>query len=328
MTITPLWRGMRVGIPCPSYRRKRADLERGCDVLASRGLVPQRGLLFQRPPSHSDPYARLASRANELVGMLRDPDLGAVWMADGGAGSVYLLPELEAAYRAEPWPTNKTILGFSDATAILLWLAARGHPCFYAQNITCETDVDETDLQSTLSYLMNPGYNGFCRAVDVMKPGFFGGYMLPGCLSLHAALRGTPYEPDYTRAVLCLEEHGPLTAGQHEYLLWEKLIGFELAGTWSQVRALLWGDIEVAGPYEDPEDVFMPLPELLEQADKRLTGGQPQAMGAPWGNSGMAYPLPFRAWVEGKVEAGELELRWKYPQAWLAGWVDLSRSGG
>lgn len=320
---------MKVAVVAPSYRNQREAISRGVAILREAGLDVQLGQRVTGAPRYSGPYADISLRLKELLHALRDPSVDVVWCVDGGAGALYLLPLLEKAYAQAPWPHDKRIVGFSDATALLIFFSKIGHPCWYAQNVAVDTGQDEEDLYAAVAAVTRPvATKTLVLAADTVVGGDFAGTLLPGCFSLHASLRGTRFAPSYEDAVLALEEHGPETPGQHEYLFWEKLAPFEVSGLWEGVAAFLWGEVETAGPYAEPEDLFMPLEGLLEASQAyvcdnkqpRITIGasarKPTALHCPWGNSNLQHPLPFFVPVTGKVGEGHLSLTWKLPPHW------------
>lgn len=287
-------------------------------------------------PRYTSPWEGLFPRYRELLKALRDPDVRIVWCSDGGAGALYLLPLLESVWQVDPWPTDKIIVGFSDPTALLYFFRKLGHPCWYGQNVTCENETDAHDLAATIAMIQGKlpysnlqGERGVRvhAPVDVLHAGEVTGRLLPGCFSLHASLRGTPWQPDYSGAVLALEEHGPDTPGQHEYLFWEKLAPFEASGAWRDVRALLWGEIQRQGPYAEPEDVFLSVEGILEASWQYINGQEPVnaprpsplgALGCPWGNKSLPYALPVDAPVNVSVsDSGWLTMDIIVPETWL-----------
>lgn len=327
-----LRRGDLVRVVFPSFRGPLRGVTEGLEVLRQpfSGLRVEVGPCGLRQREH-DPYADVEVRLQSLLAALYAEDVRAVWFGDGGAGASYLLPGLAAAWASRPWPTTKVVIGFSDVTALLLWLSAKGHPSFYGQPVTTRGDVDATDLRTALWFLLEERKYAGSRTVvqtwgaDVIREGTARGPLLPGCFSLHAQLRGTPYEPSYEGALLLLEDHGPPTPGQHEYLLWEKLASFELGNTWARAGACVWGDADaqVAGPYAEPSDLFLPVHEVLRAALTRsLPGFAPLATGAPFGDSGMPTLLPFGVAAELDVRAGDhggyVRLTYDLPDAWFS----------
>ena len=78
-------------------------------------------------------------RAEELNALLRDPQVRCIMSTIGGSNSNALLPYLDyAAFRRDP----KIVVGYSDATAVLLALYAQtGIPTFYGPALVASLGV-------------------------------------------------------------------------------------------------------------------------------------------------------------------------------------------
>src|SRR5262249_22285317 len=110
----------RVAVIAPASGFERGAFEAGLALIAGRYPARYGGGLFgrQRYLAGSD-----ARRLAELRAALADPGIRAVFCARGGYGATRLLAQL-APHAPEGAP--KLLVGFSDITALHLWLQAYG----------------------------------------------------------------------------------------------------------------------------------------------------------------------------------------------------------
>lgn len=205
-----------------------------------------------------------AALAGDLHALISDPEIDGVLCATGGYVTIRVLEHVD-------WDLLRTqakpIVGYSDATS-LLWasLAVGGLSTFHGPMVISEwgesggawaytrdrffealrapatgeitlrapgywTDEHQQwDQDDDLPRTMLPG--GWRELV----PGTARGWLLPGCLPTVAGLIGTPYFPDTTGALLCLEAP-QLTAEQ----LCGLLTQWRLAGHLDRIHGLLIG---------------------------------------------------------------------------------------
>ena len=115
-----LQKGDAIGVVAPSYSPREGWLQRGVKALERAGytvlLDPEIGEIrrFQRSEDER--------RAENFMGMWLDPRVKAVIGGTGGYGAVRMLPHLDPEiFRRNPKP----FVGYSDITAIHLWLMRR-----------------------------------------------------------------------------------------------------------------------------------------------------------------------------------------------------------
>lgn len=229
-------------------------------------------------------------RTEALNRCLRDPDVRAVIIARGGYGTMRILADLDAdALRRDPKP----IVGFSDATALLCWAlthaGVRGiHGPMAAQ--LGELPAEDADwlfrlLEETEPSPLPPmpltaiGAPMNAGAAPVLE-----GPLLGGNLCLLAHLIGTPYQLDFTGAVLFFED-----IGEQPYRLDRYLTHLGLAGALDAALAAVVGDMTACHAPEDHPDAFAVVDERL----RRL--GIPGVCGAPLAHGTRHVALPFGA---------------------------------
>src|SRR5579871_5351739 len=113
-------KGDTIGVVSPSYAPKPAWLARGVRALERAGFVVKLDPAVERVPRFTRAEDR--GRAESLMAMWVDPAVKAIIASTGGYGAVRLLPHLDPAiFREHP----KSFVGYSDITALHLWLMRR-----------------------------------------------------------------------------------------------------------------------------------------------------------------------------------------------------------
>src|SRR3954466_6859282 len=201
----PLQKGDTIGVVAPSYAPHGTWLLRGAQTMEQAGYkvlleseVEKERRFHQREDEQ---------RAQNLMAMWSNPDVKAVIAATGGYGAVRVIPYLDPdVFRRNP----KTFVGYSDITALHLWLMRRAQVRVFHGPTLDDLAPGGTDatVVSLLSALTSPrpdlrlGYN----TVRAVRPGVAVGRLTGGNLSLVQQTVGTPYEIDTRDAILFLEE--------------------------------------------------------------------------------------------------------------------------
>ena len=180
-------------------------------------------------------------RARELMDAFTNHEVKAVWAARGGYGVMRLLRKLdENLLRANP----KIFIGYSDMTALHLYLYKRfGWVTFHgpmaAKDLAGgEAHYDKTTLLNALTKA-EPMGEIVMTGTEVLHHGAtVRGHLVGGCMSLLAAMMGTPDELDTTDAILFLED-----TGTRPYQLDRMLQQLKLAGKFDSVRAIVFGEM-------------------------------------------------------------------------------------
>ena len=146
-----LKKGDSIGIYSPSspitynspIRFKRAK-----DFLASKGFNITEGSLTGKRDFYRSGTIR--ERAEELNELIRNPDVRCIMSTIGGTNSNALLPYIDyEAFKKDP----KIMIGYSDATAVLLTIYAKtGIPVFYGPALVPSFGEFEPFVQDTYDY--------------------------------------------------------------------------------------------------------------------------------------------------------------------------------
>ena len=278
--------GAVVGIIAPASPVKKEFVEAGLAALEKLGFRSRLGNNLYESGRYTAGTAR--ERIDDLVELWRDPGVDAIFCARGGYGSMELLRELDAeSFRSAP----KIFLGSSDITALLGFLGARAdvitfHGPMLAGQMACGAfDADELlrTMQSTeaIGTLTPPG-------TQWLHPGTAEGRLWGGCLSMIAALVGTPYLPSFDDGVLFLED-----THVKPYQIDRLLTQLHLSGRLESVRGIVFGQMPHCSQHPDQGYT---LEEMLREWTAPL--GIPVLFGFPSGHTttdGLTLPLGIRA---------------------------------
>lgn len=239
-------------------------------------------------------------RAADLLGFLDDPEVDAVLCARGGYGCFDLLPRIPSdRLRAAP----KAIIGGSDATALLaLWSGAgvvSFHGPMLAQQIARgEAAWDAAEFRSVLSAVA-PGKRLPWRGAAPLHAGAAEGVLRGGCLSLVAALVGTPWALSFAGAIALLED-----IGAKPYQIERMFTQLRHAGALDGVRGFVFG--EMPGCVQHPDQGYTTadlLRRLTADFDVPAVHGYATGHTEP-GSPCRTVPLETRA----RMDAGGLTL--------------------
>jgi muramoyltetrapeptide carboxypeptidase len=262
-------------------------LELGIGRLESWGFqVELDEFVYARSDSRGYLAGEDAQRLGAVQAALDAPDIDAVVFSRGGYGSMRLLEQLDASgLRKHP----KLIVGFSDITALQLWLATEGISSLHGPVIK-SFRLHEDDTFDSLAALRE-AMTG-CRAdgfrienLNTVAPGRARGRVFGGNLSLMAAMIGTPYCPELNGSLLFLED-----VGEEDYRLDRMLTSLRLSGKAHNPAGILLGDFTgCGGAYFDDEAIEAFVGDLAAEFDC------PVVSGLPVGHASRNIALPIGA---------------------------------
>jgi muramoyltetrapeptide carboxypeptidase len=280
----PLHAGDTIGVVAPSYAPRPAWLNRGVLALEAAGynvlLDPEveRFRRFQRKEDER--------RAANLTAIWLNPEVKAVISCTGGYGAVRLLPYLDPeVFRRNP----KAFVGYSDVTALHLWLMRQAHlRVFHGPTVDdLSPDAPDPSMLSLLTALTTPRPDVHLGRdlARTVRPGQACGRLTGGNLSLVQQTIGTPYEIDTRGAILFLEEtHDPMSVAD------ERLLHLRSAGLLKHVQGIVFGQLSIDRSEEDEFENF--LLDLLSDLDV------PVLMDFPAGHEIPNLTLPFGTEME------------------------------
>jgi muramoyltetrapeptide carboxypeptidase len=279
-------RGGTLGICSPAGPVEEALVREGSEWLRGEGfevaLAPhtltRRGYL-----SGSDD-----ERLGDFLELLRDPGIDAIYFSRGGYGTARWLPRVEAG---ELRAARKLVMGYSDATSVLLFLRR----CAGLASIHCpmlRSDMTPGARARLLALACGEAEGLAPLAGEGLRGGVVEAPLVGGNLTLVTGSLGTPWEIDTQGAILFLEE-----VAEQPYAIDRLLTQLRNAGKLEQVAGVALGRFAKCESERYPEvssaDV---LREILEGAFKG-----PIVTGLPFGHvaDNLALAVGVRARLDG-----------------------------
>lgn len=281
-------KGDHIGVVAPSYSPKPGWLTRGVRSLERAGY----GVILDPEIDKLRRFSRAEDerRAENFMGMWLDPRVKAVIGGTGGYGAVRMLPHLEPAiFSLNPKP----FVGYSDVTALHLWLMRRaGLRVFHGPTVDdLIPSTRDPTMASLLAALTTPRPaarmgRDIARAV---RPGRATGRLVGGNLSLVQQTIGTSYQVEMDGAILFIEEtRDPMSVVD------ERLVHLRAAGLLERVAGIAFGQLSLDRSEEDEfEDFILDLVGDLHV---------PVLMDFPAGHENPNLTLPLGTEVELVVE--------------------------
>jgi muramoyltetrapeptide carboxypeptidase len=266
----------RVAVIAPASGFERGAFEAGLALISTRYRAEHGNGLFERQRYLAGSDAR---RLGELHAALADPGIRAVFCARGGYGATRLLARL-AAHAPEGPP--KPLVGFSDITALHLWLQAHGRISIHGPVLTQLARLAPPTCARLFELLESPRPAAPLVGTTSYVGGTAEGPLLGGNLSVFTRLLGTPFMPPLDGAVLLLEDQG-----ERPYRLDRMWTHLELAGVFARVRGIALGSFTAC---EEPDATYTSAEVLRELAEST---GLPCAAGFPVGHGDVNEPVPL-----------------------------------
>jgi len=303
--------GQTVGLIAPASAPNEPDRVRfAADIIRSFGLNVKVGLhAFDREGylAGSD-----ADRADDLNAMFADDEIDAVFCLRGGYGASRLLPMLDyEGIRRHPKP----FLGYSDITSLHMAIYARTglvtfHGPIAAQTFSPYTAAEfkkvlfgppqvPSPLAAPPPFARREGAAESANRLIPLVSGMAQGRLLGGNLTLLAHLCGTPYLPDFTGAILFLED-----VGESYYSIDRDLTQLWLAGVFDRIKGVAFGKFTEIGAGNWLQN--RPLETIL--AERCRAANIPALAGLMIGHIDDQATIPMGCMAELDVEAGTLQL--------------------
>jgi muramoyltetrapeptide carboxypeptidase len=281
-------KGDTIGVVSPSYAPKLGWLFRGVRALERAGFNVRIDPEIEKLPRFT--RAEDERRAENFMGMWLNPEVKAIVASTGGYGAVRLLPHLDpTVFHNNP----KSLVGYSDITALHLWLMRRArlrsfHGPTVDDLIPSVRDPTTASLITALTTACptKPIGRELSRAV---RPGKATGRLVGGNLSLVQQTIGTNYQIETEGAILFMEEtRDPMSVVD------ERLVHLRAAGLLERVTGIVFGQLSLDRSEEDEFEDF--LLDLISDLDV------PILMDFPAGHENPNLTIPFGTEVELTVE--------------------------
>ena len=280
----------------PASGFERGAFEAGLALIAARYRVEYGGGLFERQRYLAGSDAR---RLAELHAALADPGIRAVFCVRGGYGATRLLAQL-APHAPEGAP--KLLVGFSDITALHLWLQSYGRISIHGPVLTQLSRLAPATCARLFELLESTRPAAPLSGDATYVGGIAEGPLLGGNLSVVTRLLGTPYMPALDGAILLLEDQG-----ERPYRLDRMWTHLRLAGVFQRVRGIALGSFTGC---EEPGASYTSAEVLRELAEST---GLPCAAGFPVGHGEVNEPVPLGVRV--RLESDNARLTFLEPAA-------------
>ena len=236
-------------------------------------------------------------RTAELAELIADPAIDAIVCARGGYGLPRILDRLDAKkFRA----ARKPLVGYSDATALLLWQRrCAGLVGFHGPMLERGSDVDAGAMRALVAALTGARDAAGRRWKGTARVRGRGtGRLVGGNLALVAASLGTPWEVDTRGAILLIED-----IHEAPYRIDRLFQQLRAAGKLARLAGI------GCGAFIACKDERYPEPSA-EEVIAEIAGALriPLVTGLPFGHckENYAWPVGTRATIDGA--RGTLEL--------------------
>ncbi|MDH5523400.1 MAG: LD-carboxypeptidase [Desulfobulbaceae bacterium] len=209
-------------------------------------------------------------RISELHDLWRDPEVKAIMAVRGGYGCLRLAPHLDLELlRLHP----KIVIGFSDLTVLLnIIVRQTGAMALHGPMLTTLPRSDRESLASFFHAITGRLPDQIkADDLEIITGGNAQGRLVGGNLTCLSHLIGTPYEPQWEKSILLLEDvaEAPYRLDRMLSHLWE-------AGALRKISGLILGGFEECG---DIEPIWQRALELLKEQNIPIWGNFPTGHG-------------------------------------------------
>ena len=302
----PLRPGGVIGICSPAGPSPDGAIERGVEALQRRGYQ----VIVAPHAKASHPECNYlagteAQRLADLNGLIRNPDIDCILAARGGYGAGKLLAGIDyETLRRDP----KTLVGYSDITALNLALAAHGIISYSGIMATAGDGFGEETLDpfSEASFFQAVQQENFVftqpgdAPLTVHRGGsMVSGRLVPVCLSLLESLASTPFVPDLTGALLLIED-----VTEELYAVDRALNQLRLSGVLGKLSGVLIGSFN---GWKDERDAI--LAKHVPRLALELAPGHVAILsGFVYGHIARRFTLPVGAATRVDTTAGTITI--------------------
>ena len=251
-----LKKGSKIALISPAGSVDPSQLEKGINLIISKGYEPVLGKHLYTKFSHGYNYAGTEKeRISDINWALNDDNISAIWASRGGYGCQHLLKHLRLSkFKKNP----KWYIGYSDNTVVQSFLLKNNFASIHAQTIKTSSFGVTKESYDLIFDVLNgklPKYS--IEKNNFNKPGNAEGELVGGNLALIYALLGTSYSFNFQDKILFIED-----IGEKYYALDRMLISLELAGVFRKIKGLIIGGMTNMGDekenknYEESFDEF------------------------------------------------------------------------
>ena len=294
----PLTKAASIGLICPAgglddlsvvQRTEKYLREAGYGVVLSEMLSSSMGTL--KNPELNFLSGTDTQRANDLMKLLKAPDVDAIWCIRGGYGAGLMLDELDFESLKKD-KIAKPIIGFSDATAILLALYSKlglvtihgPMPKLWFGEKEEMTPDEQTSSQKLWEILRSKEKNfSYSHRTTVIQAGQASGKLLGGNLTTMNYMPPR-FLPDFSNSVLFLED-----VNEKPYDIHRELFKMGESGILNKVKGIMFCDFDFKTEEEHKE-----MKAVIEDILKRfgISKNIPVVYGFPIGHGELNLAVP------------------------------------
>jgi muramoyltetrapeptide carboxypeptidase len=190
---------------------------------------------------------------------------------------------------------RKLLVGFSDITALHLWLQAHGWVSIHGPVLTQLGRLDAATHERLFGLLESAAVPAPLQGSATFVAGSAEGRLIGGNLSMLSRVIGTPFMPVLEDTVLLLEDQG-----ERPYRIDRMWTHLALAGVFARVRGIVLGSFTQC---EEPDAPYASGELLRELAEAT---GLPCAAGFPIGHGDANEPVPLGVRV--RLDAADCRL--------------------
>ena len=227
--------GDRIAVIAPA-----GNIKPSRDLTASLKIITDMGFAVSFPDTGWPGEEYLAdsdeARADEFSRAWQDPEVKCIWALRGGYGSLRLLSHIDFS---EISNNPKIFMGFSDITILLNHIFLKtGLITIHGPVVNSLAEADgeaiarvsaclKEDILTPLNYCAE-----ILRAAPAVK-----GTLLGGNLCSLVSLLGTPYQPNFNKAILFLED-----VNEPVYKIDRMLTQLSISGVLDDIKGIVLGD--------------------------------------------------------------------------------------
>lgn len=255
LPLRPLPNSGTIGVIAPSSPIDQEKLQRGVTYLENKGFTVKIGESCYARETYLAGSDEL--RAGDLMNMVDDDSIDAVFCARGGFGTLRILHMLDYDLIASK---RKMIVGYSDVTALHWAIYARtGLPGFSAGMVASDFGRDPLNTTFEQNFWPLISHGNLEVQLPTSAEGTFelNGTAMAGTLSVATKLLGTPFYPEVADPVCILED---IEEAMH------KMEGYfqqlRLSGKFDELKGIILGNFtpdpnDPNKDYASPQEVFM-----------------------------------------------------------------------
>jgi len=258
----PLKEGDKIGIAAPAGPFAIDRFEKGLAVIGEMGFVPvvdddvyKRDRHMAGPDKH---------RARHLNMLFANNDVKAIFCARGGFGCLRVLPFLDYELIIK---NPKTLIGFSDVTALLVTLAQRCGLAGVHGPVVTSLGFSDEESKVRLKQALADEASNVLSPVDpqVVRSGRVRGVLVGGNLATLCHLVGTDFAPDFNGKIVLIED-----VNEAPYRIDRMLTHMRLAGCFKNMAGLVLGAFKECG---STEDILHVIEDLFADFKGPILGG-------------------------------------------------------